>query len=495
MDAQGLLAATPHPSALGSALTNPRITTDYSEALLELITGTHATVPSLLSELEDVHRFVASQLKGEIIWNQSMPAHLPAEADIPIAWYGRSNTGMLKHVYRRGLAERYGKAMQCIAGVHYNFSVPDEFWDILDTEGATQEEKRSKGYMALIRNFTRYSWLLMYLFGNSPAVSARFLEGVTHDLSTLDDDTLYLPYATSLRMSDLGYNNKAQSDLELCYNDIETFLSRLYVAVTTPWPPYQALGTHRNGEWIQLNTNLLQIENEYYSSIRPKRTTERCERPSTALAARGVQYIEVRCLDIDPAAPTGITAQTSHFMDAFLLFCAVEDSPFFPQNGFCHDSQDNFGLVAKMGRKPGLALVKSNKPISLMDWASEILEGMLPYADLLDATYGGQNHVQAVLAQHPKVSNPEATPSAQLLQHLRDEGIGLHDYTLRQSRAHHEWLRAKPLGAAVQEQFMSDAAQSLRTQLQIEQSDTESFDEYVARYHAGLKNPVSTVHS
>src|SRR5690606_29587178 len=317
---QGTLATTPHPLALGSALTNPRITTDYSEALLELITGTHDSTESLIQELEQTHRYVAQQLTSELIWNQSMPAHLPPEAEIPIAWYGTSNTGMLKHVYRRGLAERYGKAMQCIAGVHYNFSLPDEFWDLIDIQGATPSEQRSRGYLALIRNFTRYSWLLMYLFGASPAISKNFMRGLPNPLLELDADTLYLPYATSLRMSDLGYQNRAQSDLQLCYNDLDTFLARMLNAVTKPWPAYEAIGTHRNGEWIQLNTNILQIENEYYSNIRPKRSTGRCERPATALADRGVQYIEVRCLDIDPESPTGISASTSRFMDAFLLF-------------------------------------------------------------------------------------------------------------------------------------------------------------------------------
>src|SRR5690554_2847852 len=148
VDAEGALARTPHPTQLGSALTNPSITTDYSEALLELITGTHGSIQSLRGELEDVHRFVASQLQNEFIWNQSMPAILPGEADIPIGWYGSSNTGMLKHVYRRGLAERYGKAMQCIAGVHYNFSLPDELWGLLGTEGNCIEERRSRGYLA-----------------------------------------------------------------------------------------------------------------------------------------------------------------------------------------------------------------------------------------------------------------------------------------------------------------------------------------------------------
>ncbi|KAG0774457.1 hypothetical protein G6F22_014041 [Rhizopus arrhizus] len=291
-----------------------------------------------------------------------MPATLPAEADIPIAWYGKSNTGMLKHVYRRGLAERYGKTMQCIAGVHYNFSLAEDLWSVLDTQPGSVQDRRSRGYIGLIRNFTRYSWLLMYLFGAAPALASDFLRGREHPLERLGDHTLYLPYATSLRMSDLGYQNKAQSQLKLCYNDLDTFLGRLYDAVTQPWPDYQKLGTHRNGEWIQLNTNVLQIENEYYSSIRPKRATGRCERPITALAERGVQYVEVRCLDIDPDSPVGIDANTSRFVDAFLLYCTASDSPFFPANGYCQRSADNFSTVVKEGRKPGLMLDREGQP-------------------------------------------------------------------------------------------------------------------------------------
>ncbi|HLU19841.1 MAG TPA: glutamate--cysteine ligase [Pusillimonas sp.] len=493
VDAEGALALSPHPPDLGSALTNPHITTDYSEALLELITDTHDSVPRLLGELSDIHKFVAGRIGNELLWNQSMPGHLPPEPQIPIAWYGTSNSGMLKHVYRRGLAERYGKTMQCIAGVHYNFSLPEELWSILGTEGGNEVERRSKGYLALIRNFTRFSWLLMYLFGASPAVSRSFLGDSPHDLQTLDSDTLYLPHATSLRMSDLGYNNqdKAQSELQLCYNDLETFLQRIYDAVTTPWPAYQAIGTHRDGEWIQLNTNVLQIENEYYSSIRPKRTVERGERPSSALAARGVQYIEVRCLDIDPYAPLGISAETSRFIDTFLLFCAVEESPFFPHNGFCRDSHDNFSLVAKEGRKPGLMLTHRGRQLSVHDWGTQLLERMREYASLLDAHEGGDTHQQALEVQIKKVQDPELTPSATLLRDLREQGLSLHEFTLRQSRDHRDTLLGTPLDPDVEQALSRAAAESLIAQAELENNDTESFDEYVARYHAGLLRPAT----
>ncbi len=485
-DAQGRLAMTPHPRALGSTLTNPHITTDYSEALLELITRPHHSVADVLAELSDIHRYTAQHLDGEIIWNQSMPAHLPPEADIPIAWYGTSNSGMLRHVYRRGLAERYGKAMQCIAGVHYNFSLPDEIWQVLGTPGSSAQDRRSKGYLALIRNFIRYSWLPMYLLGASPAVSRSFLPGDDHGLQRLDADTLYLPHATSLRMSDLGYSNKAQSDLQLCYNDIETFVLRLYNAVTTPWPPYEAIGTHRDGEWIQLNTNILQIENEYYSSIRPKRSTQRGERPATALASRGVEYVEIRCLDIDPYSPAGLSGQTARFIDTFLLFCTVEPSACFPQNGFCRDSHDNFGLVCREGRQPGLMLSDQGRPMGLQAWGMELIDRMQPYAELLDQTEGGQGHAQALRAQAEKLRDVEATPSATLLRDLREQGLSLHDFTLAQSQAHHQHWLETPLAPSVERHLTEAAALSLVEQQALEASDTESFDEYVAAYHAAL---------
>ncbi|MBO9353281.1 glutamate--cysteine ligase [Bordetella petrii] len=489
VDARGRLAATPHPAGLGAALTNEHVTTDYSEALLELITGTHSRVESLLAELEHTHQFVYSVLDGEYIWNQSMPATLPAEADIPIAWYGTSNTGMLKHVYRRGLAERYGKAMQCIAGVHYNFSLSDALWEALDPGAANAQERRTRGYIGLIRNFTRYSWLLMYLFGAAPALSRGFLADDTHDLQALGPDTLYLPYATSLRMSDLGYQNKAQSQLKLCYNDLETFLARLYGAVTQPWPDYQAIGTHRDGEWIQLNTNVLQIENEYYSSIRPKRATGRCERPVTALAERGVQYVEVRCLDIDPRQPVGIAADTARFMDTFLLFCAASDSPYFPQNGYCQRSADNFSVVVKEGRKPGLMLDREGTAVSVPAWGHELLDQLAPYAALYDQALGGDAYARALQAQRAKLERADDTPSARLLADLRDSGLSFHDYSLQLSRQHADTLRASALPADVAATYAEAARQSLAEQTRLEQTDDVDFDTYVARYQAALKAP------
>lgn len=489
VDATGTLSKRPHPAALGSALTHPRITTDYSEALLELITGTHSNVDNLMAELNEVHRVVASTLSDELMWNHSMPAHLPADNEIPIGWYGTSNTGMIKHVYRRGLAERYGRTMQCIAGLHYNFSFDESLWELIDLPQPTAQDRRSAGYIALIRNFTRYSWLLMYLFGASPALSKDFLRGKTGELIELDAQTMYLPHATSLRMSDLGYQNKAQSGLKLCYNDLNTFLERLYEAVTTPWPDYQSIGTHRHGEWIQLNTNILQIENEFYSSIRPKRTTGPCERPITALAERGVQYIEVRCLDIDPTQPTGISAETARFVDAFVLFCALQESPDFIDSGWCPESAANFAKVVKQGRQPGVMLTKDGKAIPLKQWADELLDEISHCAGTLDDALNEKDYKNAVLSQRAKVADPRKTPSAQFLEQLITRKISFHDFTLEQSAAHAQSLKKTGLSPAELASTQAQATQSLMEQQELEASDQESFDAYVARFHQALKKP------
>lgn len=489
VDVAGTLSKRPHPSALGSALTHPRITTDYSEALLELITGTHSNVDSLMAELDEVHRVVACSLNDELMWNHSMPARLPADNEIPIGWYGTSNTGMIKHVYRKGLAERYGRTMQCIAGLHYNFSFDESFWERLDLPQPTAQERRSSGYIALIRNFTRYSWLLMYLFGASPALSKNFLRGKLGDLVELDEQTMYLPHATSLRMSDLGYQNKAQSGLKLCYNDLSAFLERLYDAVTSPWPDYQAIGTHRHGEWIQLNTNVLQIENEFYSSIRPKRTTVPCERPITALAERGIQYIEVRCLDIDPTQPIGISAETARFVDAFILFCALQESPPFTDSGWCPESAANFAKVVKQGRQPELVLSTLGKDIPLKQWADELLDEISQCAHTLDEALNEKAYEKAVLTQREKVADPTKTPSAQFLEQLTSRQSSFLDVTLEQSAAHALSLKKAGLSPAELAFTQAQATQSLLEQQALEASDQESFDDYVARFHQALKKP------
>ncbi|MBB3102650.1 glutamate--cysteine ligase [Azomonas macrocytogenes] len=490
VDSQGQLAMTGHPPKLGSALTHPQITTDYSEALLEFVTAAATEPAATLAELDRIHRFACANLDGEYLWSPSMPGPLPAEETIPIARYGNSHIGRLKHVYRKGLALRYGKTMQCIAGIHYNFSLPESFWSLLhQSEGDTRNPRdfQSERYIALIRNFRRYSWLLMYLFGASPALDRNFLRDHRHHLQQLDADTLYLPWATSLRMSDLGYHNNAQADLTPCYNDLSSYIDSLRRAVSTPYAPYVAIGTQRAGEWLQLNTNILQIENEYYSIIRPKRVVRSGERPIQALMERGVQYVEVRCLDIDPFLPLGIDLDAARFLDAFLLFCALEDSPCLDARE-CAGCTGNFLKVVKEGRRPGLHLQRQGQTVPLTAWAAELVEQLQPLAQLLDRAHGGTAYRDALHLQQAKVANPELTPSARVLATLRERGESFRDFALRQSLAHAETFRAHPLSEAEQQAFVAATRTSLMEQAEQERRDSGSFDDFVAAYQASIQN-------
>ena len=222
----GFIAQTPHPKALGSALTHPYITTDYSEALIELITPPFADIKDTLDYLHNIHQFVYEHLDNEILLGASMPCGIDGDESIPIAEYGSSNIGRMKHVYRHGLWHRYGRTMQSIAGIHFNYSVPEALWPVLHKEKNSQlnlEQFTADAYFGLIRNFQRMGWLILYLFGASPAICKNFFNSrpaLARQFEEFDNGTLYHPYATSLRMSDIGYKSKNQASLKIDYNSI-----------------------------------------------------------------------------------------------------------------------------------------------------------------------------------------------------------------------------------------------------------------------------------
>lgn len=484
VDADGFIAQTPHPDVLGSTLTHPQITTDYSEALLELITPVCNSTEELLRWLTDIHTFVQLHLGNEVLWAASMPCRLDGDASIPIADYGTSNIGRLKHVYRQGLAVRYGRVMQSIAGAHYNFSLPETFWDgwqSVQEALRDPQEFKSEQYFWLIRNFRRRSWLLMYLFGSSPALDASFVAGRKHHLTRLDDQTWFGPTATSLRMGDLGYHNNAQASLDICFNRLDNYIRTLDRAIHTPWPEYEHIGVQRDGEFIQINTNVLQIENEYYSPVRPKRTTRVGEKPVHALRSRGVEYIEVRCLDLNPFDAVGINAAQIDFLDLFLLDCLLQDSPVIDDEE-CYHVDANYKDAVARGRDPRLSLYTQEGPIRLQDLGMQMLEGMAHLAETLDGLNGGERYRSALAVQREKLADISRTPAAEVLAEMRQAGQGHVDWTLDLSRRHQQALRERGLSAAVAARFEQSARQSIADQKAMEATDTLSFSEFLARY-------------
>lgn len=473
----GQLADTPHPAALGSPLTHPYITTDFSESQLELITGIHTSVEGCLAELTTIHQYVYRHIGEEVLWCCSMPCGLPHDDAIPIGRYGTSNVGRLKTVYRTGLSHRYGRRMQTISGIHYNFSLPEAVWS-----GVPWAADRNATYFALLRNFRRHAWLLLYLFGASPAVCASFVAGRPHELRELRPGTLYLPYGTTLRMGPLGYQSDAQASLAVSYNCLESYAASLQDALTAPYPSYDAIGIRDGDDYRQLATSLLQIENEFYSKIRPKRRIRPGERPLHALREHGVEYVEVRLMDLDPFSAIGITAPSIRLLDVFLLYCLLTDSPpDTPQEILALGRNQN--RVAGRGREPGLKLERAGQMIELREWAGQLLAECEPIAAALDAAHGGGLHREALAATVQALANSLLTPSARVLADMaRNHDNTYTRFALSHSVQHAAYLRALPLDREAEARFERAAAESLVRQREIEASDNVPFETYRQRY-------------
>lgn len=495
---EGTLAMTPHPKALGAALTHPHITTDYSEALLEFITEPHERSSDSLQQLHDLHVYTYQHINDEQLWVSSMPCMLGDDKDIPIAQYGTSNSGTMKSVYREGLGHRYGRSMQTIAGIHYNFSVSDALWEYLKTSENSPlslQDFKTQGYFRLIRNFRRYFWLLLYLFGASPGLCKSFLRDQKHNLHPFGDDahSLHAPFATSLRMGDLGYQSNAQDSLVITYNCLDSYLKTLCCAITQTHPEYAKKGVQDNeGHYQQLNDSLLQIENEFYSVIRPKRTAKRGETALSALANGGIEYIEVRCLDLNPYEPIGISEQQSVFLDTFLMHCLLSDSPMSDEQEYA-DIQENQKRMVYSGRDPEITLLNQGKEVNMREWGQSLFDELEKVGAFLDQKTDANNtaetltttprHLDSVHAERQKMNDAALTPSARILADMKAQNLTFYRFAANKSLEHKAFFDKISLGDKAP-YFEKMAADSLIKQEILDKEDTLSFSEYLADYYS-----------
>ncbi len=476
--ANGHLSQAPHPLTLGSTLTHPQITTDYAESLLEFVTPPFAQVDQALTRLDQLQHFAVSRLEGEILWQNSMPCIIGGETQIPIARYGSSNMGKLKHLYRVGLGHRYGKMMQMIAGIHFNFSLTDSAWQQLaEMEGyrGTLQDFRSQRYLDLIRNVQRYGFIVAYFFGASPAVCHSFFADKEDQLPVLDEHTRYMPYGTSLRLSDLGYSNRT-CPFHVSTNSLEHYVRDLLEAVRTPCAAFEKIGVLVDGTYRQMNNHILQIENEYYTSIRPKQIG--AEHPAQALQKRGIGYVELRSLDVSPFDACGTNSQTLRFLQTFLTTCLLMDSPILGRSEKEHCDQNQLVVAAK-GRDPALqiALEYNGKQQPLKSTLSYLLTQMEGVSEIL-----GTDHQAGLSAQYDKVHDSEATPSARVLREMREQKLSFHEFARFWSDKHHADYLSQTLAASHIEQLEAQADESLQKQKQIESQAQQPFAEYLTQF-------------
>lgn len=485
IDGEGKLSKRSHPVALGSALTHPSITTDYAESLLEFITPVCDNIDELMGYLKDIHGYTLQHLDGEMLWPMSMPCVIGDEDDITLAQYGSSNVGQMKTIYREGLRNRYGSLMQIIAGVHFNFSLSEKAWPLLQQLLGNDDDLqsfRSDRYFSLIRNFKRQGWIIPYLFGASPALCRSFLkEESDYDFSRTGKGTLYLPEATSLRLSDLGYTNSAQAQLSICYNSIDNYLASVEKAIETPSSEFAEIGIKVDGQYRQLNSNVLQIENELYAPIRPKRVAASGQKPSEALREGGVEYIEVRSLDINPFTPLGIDEDQVRFLDLFLLHCLFsDDSP--ASTGQNQQNTENLDRVILNGRKAGLQLEDGERQISLNDWGSELFDELQLLAELFEQHTGQSEYIEVLERLRPALVESELTFSGRIMAELlgdeKDNGV----FGMQQARRFEESLTSADYQCLSLEELYRQARVSLDDQQQIESADKVGIDQFLQDY-------------
>ncbi|XBC40610.1 MAG: glutamate--cysteine ligase [Buchnera aphidicola (Nurudea yanoniella)] len=384
----GEISKKDHPYNLGSALTNKWITTDFSESLLELITPPVKNLNCLLSILHDIHKFVSKNIKTEYLWPFSIPPCTNLNNSINLAKYGTSQLGNMKTLYRIGLKNRYSALMNIISGVHYNFSLPITFWKIWKKNNKIYEKNFiSVGYLNLIRNFYKFGWIIPYLFGASPAIEPHFIKNKKTDLKfKKKNGILYLPWSTSLRLSQLGHTNESIKNLKLTFNSLNSYISSLKYGLKTPSKKFKKLGlTDLDGKRKQINTNILQIENELYTHIRPKTALNYKSSILNNLIKEGIQYVEVRSLDINPFSCIGINKTQILLLDLFLIWCVISHSPKMTNKELQHYTK-NWEIVSLEGRKPKQTVYTTTygQKKTLESVGKYLIEDFFHIAEILD---------------------------------------------------------------------------------------------------------------
>lgn len=428
---QGDLALTEHPLVFGNKLENAEVTTDFSESQLELITPPFSSVEETHGYLAKLQLKVEKELKGEYMWPLSMPPRLPDDEKIPIAHFDGSQAGREKELYRMGLASRYGRKMQMISGIHFNFSFGEHLLDTLYEqfgEGKQKQDFTDDVYFATARNFLKFRWMLIYLFGASPSIDSTYYPVVYQDLKQVrqccpeccDPIGSYEQYATSLRVSRFGYNNAVHGRYSVSYNSRKDYIQGIRKLMATKSKKFSEMGLFHDGKQIQLNTNILQRESEFYSSIRLKQVTQNGETQMEALERRGVKYAEVRILDLDPFEKEGIGLNEMRFLQVFMLYCLFEQSDFIREDEL-EQMNKNHHLVALAGRKRNLRLYRyGSGRIRIKEWSRNIFNNLYRIAEWMDTEQGDRRYQECTEQEFKKVLDPSLLPSSRIFREIKN---------------------------------------------------------------------------
>ena len=486
VDKNGTISLKMHPSIFGSALTNKYITTDYSESLIEVVTPPCDSHKEALNYLENIIGFIYRGLDEEYLWPASMPCIIAGDKSIPIAYYGTSNAARMKTTYRRGLGNRYGRVMQVISGIHFNYSFSNKFWESYKdykNKQTTIMDFKSEQYFCISRNLLRNDWLIAYLFGCSPAVCKSYLSGKKTKMESFDEYTYYERYATSLRMGDIGYQNNKEEDMgvHVDYNSLENYSNSLDKAIKTESKEYQKIGVHSDGYYKQINANTLQIENEYYSSVRPKSDSSLKTRPSVALKKSGVEYIELRSIDNNIFSNSGIDLCQMHFIELLIIHSLFGGESEISENEY-YDIKNNLKKVAHDGRNKKLKLKLAGKEIEINLAVEKILIEIMKIAKILDKFSNTKKYQDCVKEQEKKLHNNDILPSNLVINEMQNKNYSFYELCMDNIWKQKDYFHNMKENKDIIRILEKETGESILRRKKLEIDCKESYEDYINNY-------------
>jgi len=473
---EGKISQNSHPRNLGSPLTSEDITTDFAEALVELVTPAFESAEELFAHLSLLHKFLYSEMEEEILWNFSMPCAFQSEQEIKIAEYGNTNSGMLKHIYRKGLRLRYGSIMQCVSGIHFNFSLSEDSWNTL-AKSPNQSFINQK-YLGAIRNIKRNFWFLLERLGASPIAHESYLLNREHSLSKHGNNDLFLPFATSLRMSDVGYQSSMQNALKINYNNLDEFIDAIVKGINTPVKDFEEIGlVDEQGVPQQISTGILQIENELYDTVRPKRSGPSGSRPATLLKNEGIEYLELRGIDINPFAPEGIDENQIKLLDIFIMHSLISESPQVSDKEI-EEIRANQKIMVENGRSANIQLQQNGVSIPLKELKKIFHDELEQVATAMDEY--SQGYSNALSAEMSK----NLLPSEKIMNEMNSQNLSFQEYGLVQSKK----IAAKQHSLAGDDfsRFSLNAKKSLKDFENLNKNAGMDINKYVELYNSKI---------
>ena len=390
----GELALTPHPELFGDKLKNPLVTTDFSESQIEIITPTFNTIDETFDTFSLIADLVNASLPyDEYLWFQSIPCILPYGDQIPIAQY--SGEGKSSQRYREDLAKKYGLKKQMISGIHFNFSFSDEFLKKiyeLEESPLTFKEFKNNVYLKIARNYLRYCWLIIYLTGCSIGSHNTFSKDCIRLMDAEDDyGSFYSTKGPSFRNSSCGYKNL--KELLPSYESVDAFVNDINSFI-------------ENGD--------LSEAKELYTQIRlkPKNPQDLLN----SLKNDGIEYIEVRTLDVNPFYQCGLIRQDMKFLHLFLIYMFIKDETDYAD--WQREAKINEENTAEKAYVDSMRLLRDGKEVTLKSWASEIINEMYGMCEVM-----GVDEFNILNLMLNRISNPDLTYGKRLLLLIKEKGF------------------------------------------------------------------------